>query len=280
MTAQFEHLSDHAGDQLRQTEAQRGEAQRNAQLHEEHVARVDAHYQATRRARSLWRRIFGVRTPEMREAEHHRADAQLQSSQARAYAGCLEQEVAQKGAGVEGEQELASLLASTLSDEWVAFGGYRNRRGEADLVLVGPSGVWVVEVKNRNAQLFADGDQWHYRKFDNYGNVVKSGPATDRKGRIWGQQASHVAESLTWWLGHNQLQVAVRTAVVLMHPKASLGASSSPGVDVLTADPLDLVVAMAPQYDIVGPDLRQQVAQLIRRDHSHHERQMRNRKRR
>lgn len=274
MMVQLEHLSDHAGDQLRLTQSRHSEAQRNAQLWEEQVAHTDAHYREVRRARPLWKRVFGVATPEMREAEHNRIDAQRQSGQAWEHASGLAQVIDQQSAGVAGEQSLATWLASSLSDEWVGFAGYRNKKGEADLVLVGPSGVWVVEVKNRNAQLFASGDQWHYQKFDNYGNIVDSGPATDRKGRTWGQQASHVAESLSWWLGHNQLQVPVRTAVVLVHPRASVGGSVSPGVDVLTADARDLV-AVASEHRVIGPDVREQVAILIRRDHSHHERKTR-----
>jgi Nuclease-related domain len=274
MTVQFEQLSDHAGDELRLTKERSSEARRNAQLWEEHVAYVDAHYRQVSRARPLWKRLFGMASSEMRDAEHDRADAHRQSDQARDHASRLEQEVDQQGAGVRGEQFLATWLVSSLSDEWVGFGGYRNKKGEADLVLVGPSGVWVIEVKNRNAQLFANGDQWQYRKLDNYGNVVDSGPAIDRKRRTWGQQASHVAESLSWWLGHNQLQVPVRTAVVLVHPKASVGSSESPGVDVLTADARDLVAA-ASEHHIVGRDVRVQVATLIRRDHSYHDRKLR-----
>ncbi len=181
----FEQLSDHAGDELRRTKGCFLEAQRTAQLWEAEVASADARYREVRRARPLWKSVFGFTTSEMRDAEHRRADAQRKYGQAWECASGLEQEVDQQSAGVRGEQLLPAWLISTLSDEWVGFGGYRNRKGEADLVLVGPSGVWVVEVKNRNAQLLANGDQWHYRKFDNYGNVVESGPATDRTGRTW-----------------------------------------------------------------------------------------------
>lgn len=278
---QFEQLSDHAGDQLQTTETRHNEAQRYAQHSGEQVIRADADYRDAWRARPLWRRVLGVATPEVHDAEQRLAAAQRQSSEARELVSDWKNVVDQQGAGVAGERDLASWLDSTLSDEWVGFGGYRNKKGEADLVLVGPSGVWVVEVKNRNARVFAHGDQWRYEKVDKYGNVVDSGPATDRSGRTWGQQASHVAESLGWWLGHNQIQVPVRTAVVLVHPNALIGASTSPGVDVLSANKRDLFLDLAYPHGILGPDVRKSVAKLIRRDHAHHQRrQMRNRNRR
>jgi Nuclease-related domain len=272
---QFELLSDHAGDQLRQAATRQDEAQRYAQHSEEQAARADADYREARRARPLWKRVLGVGTSDTREAGQRLVGAQRQSSQARELVSDWEHAVDQHGAGVAGERTLALWLGTSLSDEWVGFGGYKNKRGEADLVLVGPPGVWVVEVKNRKAQLFANGDQWHYRKFDNYGNVVDGGPATDRKGRTWGQQASQVAESLSWWLGHNQLVVPVRTAVVLVHPKASVAVITSPGVDVVTADPRDLFRALTSAPPIVGNDVREQVMRLVRRDHAHHDPKLR-----
>jgi hypothetical protein len=48
---------------------------------------------------------------------------------------------------------------STLSNDWVLLRGYRNRRGETDPVLVGPAGVWAIEVKRRRVLLHAVGDQ-------------------------------------------------------------------------------------------------------------------------
>ena len=79
-------------------------------------------------------------------------------------------------------------------------------------------------------------------------------------------------KSLAWWLGQNRVQVPIKTAVVLVHPKASVGGVANPGVDVVTADPGQFL-AVVSQPGNVDPVLRQQVAALIRRDHAHHARQ-------
>jgi hypothetical protein len=44
-------------------------------------------------------------------------------------------------AGVAGERLAAAGLGRALGDEWTLLRGYRNRRGEIDLVLVGPRGL-------------------------------------------------------------------------------------------------------------------------------------------
>lgn len=275
---QFEHLSDHAGDQLRRTAAQHHEAERDADRDAERLDRAVADERAARRRRPIWKRLLGISTPGTREAQVAVTSARQQLDRTRAQIAEREQALHQQGAGVAGERSLAAWLTTSLPDDWIGFGGYRNKKGEADLVLVGPPGIWVVEVKNRNAELFAHGDQWTWRKFDNYGNVVDRGPATDRGGRTWGQQAGQVAESLAWWLGQSQVQVPIRTAVVLVHPKASVGGVANPGVDVVTADTAHFL-AVVSQPGNVDPVLRQQVAALIRRDHAHHARPQRGRAR-
>ena len=268
---QFELLSDHPGDQLRAAETCRDQAQRYAQHCDEQVARAEGHYREAKDARAWWKRLLQIGTSDTREAEQLLIGARRQSSHAWGLLSEWTQTADQRRAGVEGERGLAEWLATSLSDEWVGFGGYKNKRGEADLVLVGPSVVWVVEVKNRNVQLVVDGDQWRYQKVDNYGNVVDGGAATDGSGRTWGQQASQVAESLSEWLGRNKLVVIVRTAVVLVHSKASVAVRASPGVDLVTTDRGELFRALSFAPPVVDHDLREQLARLIRRDHAHHE---------
>lgn len=266
----FEQLSDHAGDQLKQTASGHGQAQAYAQYWEQQSARAAAEHSDIRRARPFWKRALGLETAETRAAASRLGEVERSADDARRSVAGWQHAVNQQGAGVAGEQTLASWLGHALTDDWIGFGGYTNQRGEADLTLVGPPGVWVVEVKNWNAQLCVNGDKWRYRKLDNYDNVVESGNATDRANRTWGQQASHVAEALSRWLGRNQLVVPVRTAVVLVHPKASVQVWGTPGVDLVTADPRHLLQAVAFGPPTFAPTVRDQVAGLIRRDHGHH----------
>jgi Holliday junction resolvase-like predicted endonuclease len=55
-------------------------------------------------------------------------------------------------------KKLSNEGCPVLDDAWVMIRGYRNRRGETDHVLVGPGGVWAVEVKRRRIRLHATGE--------------------------------------------------------------------------------------------------------------------------
>ena len=54
-------------------------------------------------------------------------------------------------AGIAGEQQVAAELGQALDDDWTLLRGYRNRRGEIDHLLLGPRGLFAIEVKNINA---------------------------------------------------------------------------------------------------------------------------------
>src|SRR6516162_4627233 len=86
-------------------------------------------------------------------------------------------------AGIAGEQQVALELGQVLGDDWVLFHGYRNRRGEIDHLLLGPRGLFAIEVKHRNATVYIAGDEWRYKKFDQWGNQVESGSIEDRTGQ-------------------------------------------------------------------------------------------------
>jgi hypothetical protein len=86
-------------------------------------------------------------------------------------------------AGIAGEELVAVELGRALDDNWTLLRGYRNRRGEIDHLLLGPQGLFAIEVKNLNATVHIDGDRWQADKYDNYGNLVEQRPIADRKGR-------------------------------------------------------------------------------------------------
>src|SRR5215475_13815320 len=86
-------------------------------------------------------------------------------------------------AGVTGEQIVVADLRRALDDDWTLLRGYRNQRGEIDGILLGPPGLFAIEVKHRSATVHVSGDNWQFDKYDNYGNIVERGEITDRRGR-------------------------------------------------------------------------------------------------
>ncbi|GAA5179215.1 hypothetical protein GCM10023322_08530 [Rugosimonospora acidiphila] len=269
-----EYLSDHGGQQLQQAEQQLHGAQ--AAFVEWHGAYAEAAsaLKATRRAKPLWKRLLSVRTPEERDALARSEQARQQASFAQSGVQQLSHRVEQRAAGVRGEDALAWGL-SGLPDAWVMLRGYRNRRGEADHVLVGPQGVWVIEVKLRRVRLHVNGDEWRYEKLDRWGNPVESGWATDRSGRSWARQASDVAEDLAAWLHRNHHVLPVRSAVMLMHEDAQLGRCDDLAIDFVATQPGLLLQEMWRRATPLTAQACEDIVALIRRDHQFHNRRRR-----
>src|ERR1700730_1840027 len=99
-------------------------------------------------------------------------------------------------AGTAGDQLVATELGRALDDDWTLLRGYRNRRGEIDHLLLGPQGLFAIEVKNINATVHIDGDRWRADKYDNYGNLVEQREVADRKGRSPSEQLNESAGEL------------------------------------------------------------------------------------
>jgi len=78
----------------------------------------------------------------------------------------LEKRIARYRQGQEGEDAVLETIRHTLDGDWTLF---RNitlpglRGADIDLVLVGPSGVWVLEVKALTGEYRNIGDRWEYR---------------------------------------------------------------------------------------------------------------------
>jgi Nuclease-related domain len=177
-------------------------------------------------------------------------------------------------AGIAGEQLVAAELGRALADDWTLLHGYRNRRGEIDHLLVGPSGLFAIEVKNINATVYIDGDRWRADKYDNYGNLLEQRPIADRQGRSPSEQLNEPAAELERFLRERGQRVTVQRMVVLTHRRSRLGQSRHPTVRV-GASTGELLSLVRDSADRLGERQRAEVQRLIRRDHEFHERRRR-----
>lgn len=89
-----------------------------------------------------------------------------------------EGEVSRWRAGLKGEEEVASRLRSVLDDEWVLFSGVvvDGAWGDIDHVLVGPAGVFAIEVKNWSGEIVYDDDRRLWYRISNHapnGEILK-----------------------------------------------------------------------------------------------------------
>jgi hypothetical protein len=261
-------LSDHPGTLLRQAqEARTANAEQDRLRFEaalaEHRERVNVARQARSRALSqrrwwAWLQGFLVVWRERRRVPAAPVSSRMPSDQE----GIL-------AAGMEGERLVAMSLGRSLGEEWTLLRGYRNQRGEIDHLLLGPSGLFAIEVKHRNATVYCVGDRWWYIKYDRYGNQVDQNDMTDKRGRSPSQQLNEPADQIEGFLRSRGHPVALERIVLLTHSRSRLGNCTDPTVRVSTStdDVIKLINASRP---VITDDEREQLERLIIRDHQYH----------
>lgn len=65
--------------------------------------------------------------------------------------------------GFEGEKRVTEVLSSTLSDDYVLINDVQlvgGRRSNIDHIVLGPTGIFVLETKNHRGKIICYGDSW------------------------------------------------------------------------------------------------------------------------
>ncbi len=177
--------------------------------------------------------------------------------------------------GQSGERAVQSALANLLDDDWTAISGYKNPRGEVDLILVGPPGILALEVKAMNGQVSCNGDFWWRDRYDRYQNLVETRlPITDRKGRSPSRQLNEPIDMLQTQLARRSIWVPVLRGVVLAHPLSRIGRLVNPTVHFigLTSDLRRHVFADLMARESEGHLFVRRVVDVISADHEFHAR--------
>lgn len=79
--------------------------------------------------------------------------------------------------GQEGETKVVEAIISNLDAEWSLFRNVSlpgRKKADLDLILVGPPGVWVLEVKNFDGEYKNTGEDWEYRSWNIWKPYKKS----------------------------------------------------------------------------------------------------------
>lgn len=235
---------------------------REVAAHKARIAEARERQDKARAERDLLSRLrWGLIAWWRRLARPPRRPAALATSQG---------EEAIKG-GIKGEQEVADVLRGALGDAWTLIKGYRNRRGEIDYLLLGPGGMFAIEVKYVNGTFAVTRERWRYVRYDNYGNQVGEGLLQDARRRPPNVQLAEPLAALEDFLASRGQSVRMRPVVLLNHPKARVTlCAPDVGAEVLTstAQLRDLVRAAQVQLDVRK---LAEVERLIVRDHHFHE---------
>jgi len=91
--------------------------------------------------------------------------------------------------GEEGEDRTVQMIIQALDGNWSLFRNVTlpgRNKGDLDIVLVGPPGVWVLEVKNLRGEYRNIGETWEYRHGNNWktASANPSRQARDNAGRL------------------------------------------------------------------------------------------------
>ncbi len=280
---QVVELSNHPGGMLDDAARRRPAAERRLlSVYEDELVRYRARVESVKvnrdRARArhawwtwlklavgVWREKRRIPRPPLPAAGHATNQASYATNQA-SYATDQEERIK---AGIAGEQQVATELGRLLDDTWTLLRGYRNRRGEIDHLLLGPRGLFAIEVKNLNATVHVDGDRWRADKYDRYGNLVEQRVIADRMGRSPSAQLNEPADDLERFLAGRGQPAEVQRVVILTHPRSRLGKIRNPTVLAGTSAgyALDVAEASASRLDRTQ---RAAIRDLIQRDHAFH----------
>jgi hypothetical protein len=117
--------------------------------------------------------------------------------------------------GEEGEEKVVELILQTLDGRWNLIRNINlpgRNKSDLDIVLVGPPGVWVLEVKNYKGEYRNIGETWEYRHGKKWKNT-KGNPS---------KQALSNAVRLRNFLMADNLKIFVNPVVVWVNDESRL----------------------------------------------------------
>jgi hypothetical protein len=261
-------LSSYGADQVKVSRRTAQDVQGQREMAEIDQMEAAARLEQARRTKPLLQRVFRRASEAELEAERSVDESNQRAEQARVAARRTVVRTRQREAGESGERRLFHHMDQRLGDEWIMFQGYLTRSGEADAVLVGPNGVWVVEVKTQRVRLSVEGDDWTYVRLGRHGRPEgPPRPAVDGGGRTWGRQVSEAATALAQALDEAGCPVTIGTAVVMMSRRAEVVRRRDPDVDLVTAGPAELDKVIHRRSLTIDLPTRRQIEATIPLDH-------------
>jgi hypothetical protein len=160
-------------------------------------------------------------------------------------------------AGVEGEAAVLERLKQ-LPDDYVILNRVKlpdetltNGQRELDFIVAGPSGLWVVEVKNTPGHVQVQPGQKHWPLARRAG--CGSRPSWNAMPNPMPQARAQV-EALDRWLLRNGIQARAQAVVVMAHPEVAVSDADAAELPVLVRDQV---------ADFLGRDSSQTLAPAL-----------------
>lgn len=174
----------------------------------------------------------------------------------------------QAQAGSEAECRVDAFLASALGERWTLIAGYRGPGGEIDRILIGPYGIYAIEIKGNRGVIESDGRNWWAKRYGRRGDLleIKTLP------RAPDMQLLKAATPLQRWLDKNGIEQRITTVVLFAADDTRIGRMDGSCADVVTTlDTLDLGLLFDPESDQerLTASLRERIVRLAVKDHHH-----------
>lgn len=167
----------------------------------------------------------------------------------------LDEQIADHRKGQEGEERVVTAMSQSLNGNWFLF---RNvllpgrQRADLDGVLVGPTGVWVLEIKNYTRAHRYIGDHWEYNSGHGWKPLRKS-PS---------RQANINAIRLANFLRADGIQQWINPVVVWANPESPLTVEN-PAIPVWVLDRLPDELGNIWQGDAIYEATRQRIVDKL-----------------
>lgn len=174
----------------------------------------------------------------------------------------------QAQAGSEAERRVDAFFASALGERWTLIAGYCGPGGEIDRILIGPWGVYAIEIKGNRGVIESDGQRWWVKRYGYRGDLldIKTLP------RAPDAQLCKAAIPLQRWLDKSGVEQRITTVVLFAAEDVRIGRMDSACADVVTTlDTLDLGLLFDPESDQerLTASLRERIVRLAVKDHHH-----------
>jgi hypothetical protein len=130
--------------------------------------------------------------------------------------------------GEEGENKVVEIMGQVLDGNWSLF---RNvllpgrRKTDLDAVLVGPSGVWVLEVKTFTGNYRNIGEQWEYRVGNRWKLHGKS-PSHQAKNNAVRLSEFFKADNISQWVTPAVIWANQESPLTVENPSVAVWQSS------------------------------------------------------
>lgn len=135
--------------------------------------------------------------------------------------------------GLKGEKILKKTLKKILPDNYTAFYNVSfNGKGDIDCIVVGPSGVYIIEAKNHTGEISFSEKGWRQLKTSQRGNSFYNetfkNPLNQLDGHIF---------KVKKFFKDNGVNVWIKGVVVFTNPNVSLSLQRKPNaLQVITID--------------------------------------------